>query len=90
MARYTYTPGGRLATIESGNGIITRYTYDGEGNLSGLSVQKGEAWLLYAAAFTYDLRGNRLTTGKGESYTFLYHQGELMGEEGKEASGGGT
>ena len=30
MARYTYTPGGRLATIESGNGIITRYTYDGE------------------------------------------------------------
>lgn len=41
MARYTYTPGGRLATIESGNGIITRYTYDGEGNLSGLSVQKG-------------------------------------------------
>ena len=45
MARYTYTPGGRLATIESGNGIITRYTYDGEGNLSGLSVQKGEAWL---------------------------------------------
>ena len=61
MARYTYTPGGRLATIESGNGIITRYTYDGEGNLSGLSVQKGEAWLLYAAAFTYDLRGNRLT-----------------------------
>ena len=33
MARYTYTPGGRLATIESGNGIITRYTYDGEGNL---------------------------------------------------------
>lgn len=34
MARYTYTPGGRLATIESGNGIITRYTYDGEGNLS--------------------------------------------------------
>ena len=43
MARYTYTPGGRLATIESGNGIITRYTYDGEGNLSGLSVQKGEA-----------------------------------------------
>ena len=52
MARYTYTPGGRLATIESGNGIITRYTYDGEGNLSGLSVQKGEAWLLYAAAFT--------------------------------------
>lgn len=211
MARYTYTPGGRLATIESGNGIITRYTYDGEGNLSGLSVQKGEAWLLYAAAFTYDLRGNRLTkrgqrlgeggrrekthyhyawieeagavcpvidfqetccynegnqltrrssfgettdytydangslvkettvspegsggkkeeketfyhydllnrqvrvegpegrsteshydgeglragltTGKGESYTFLYHQGELMGKEGKEASGGGT
>ena len=40
MARYTYTPGGRLATIESGNGIITRYTYDGEGNLSGLSVQR--------------------------------------------------
>ena len=57
MARYTYTPGGRLATIESGNGIITRYTYDGEGNLSGLSVQKGEAWLLYAAAFTYDQKG---------------------------------
>ena len=26
MARYTYTPGGRLATIEGGNGIITRYT----------------------------------------------------------------
>ena len=40
MARYTYTPGGRLATIESGNRIITRYTYDGEGLLYGLSVQK--------------------------------------------------
>lgn len=40
MARYTYTPGGRLATIESGNGIITRYTYDGEGNLSGWSYVK--------------------------------------------------
>ena len=40
----------------------------------------------------YDGEGLRagLTTGKGESYTFLYHQGELMGEEGKEASGGGT
>ena len=32
---YLYA-GRRLATIESGNGIITRYTYDGEGNLSGL------------------------------------------------------
>lgn len=72
MARYTYTPGGRLATIESGNGIITRYTYDGEGNLSGLSVQKGEAWLLYAAAFTYDLRGNRLTK-----------RGQRLGEGGR-------
>ena len=31
----------------------------------------------------YDGEGLRagLTTGKGESYTFLYHQGELMGEE---------
>lgn len=72
MARYTYTPGGRLATIESGNGIITRYTYDGEGNLSGLSVQKGEAWLLYATAFTYDLRGNRLTK-----------RGQRLGEGGR-------
>ena len=72
MARYAYTPGGRLATIESGNGIITRYIYDGEGNLSGLAVQKGEAWLLYAAAFTYDLRGNRLTK-----------RGQRLGEGGR-------
>lgn len=207
----TYYPEGTLRSLTDHRGKTLYYTYDGEGNLSGLSVQKGEAWLLYAAAFTYDLRGNRLTkrgqrlgeggrrekthyhyawieeagavcpvidfqetccynegnqltrrssfgettdytydangslvkettvspegsggkkeeketfyhydllnrqvrvegpegrsteshydgeglragltTGKGESYTFLYHQGELMGEEGKEASGGGT
>lgn len=61
LARYGYTLAGRIATIESENGIHTHYTYDEEGNLKSLTIGKGEEWLLYAAHYTYDLRGNRLT-----------------------------
>ncbi len=51
---------------------ITRYTYDGKETCPVFLSRRERPGLLYAAAFTYDLRGNRLTK-----------RGQRLGEGGR-------
>ena len=63
LTEYRYTDAGRIREIITAGGIKTSYRYDGDGNISRLTIGDGtEEGLLYDAFMLYDLNGNR--TGK--------------------------
>ena len=66
---YTYDKAGRLKTLTSAAGDVTRYKYDDRGNLVELTYPDGTK-----SSYTYDSRGNLLTEtdpdGKEHSYSY--------------------
>ena len=56
--RYGYDALDRIRSICYGNGMETRYEYDGDGNVSRMETKSGEEVLL-SFAYQYDGNGNR-------------------------------
>ena len=61
LAEYRYTTAGRIREVITKGGIKTAYAYDGDGNISRLTIGDGtQDGLLYDAFLLYDLNGNRI------------------------------
>jgi RHS repeat-associated protein len=89
QAALTYNPDGTVATATapSSGSNATKYTYNGIGQLTGITPVTGSS--LGAQSFTYDIwaRPATATTGDGDTITYAY---DAMGRVTREAYSDGT
>jgi RHS repeat-associated protein len=80
QVKYDYDINGKVATKTLGNGVLTVYSYDANGNVLEIVNKAPDASTLSRFAYTYDSRGLRSTmTTEAGTWNYIYDDaGQLV------------